>query len=115
MSSLRAGGERFDLVVVDPPSFAHTQAGVAGALRAYRRLTDLAVGLVDDGGLLVQASCSSRVAADDFFAEVHRSAGDAGHRLEEVRRTGHPQDHPIGFDQGAYLKALFARVRRGGS
>ncbi len=110
MAALRANGERFDVVVVDPPSFAQRQASVEGGLRAYRRLTDLAVGLVGDGGLLVQASCSSRVTAPDFYAEVHRAAGDAGHRLEELRRTGHPLDHPVGFPQGAYLKALFARV-----
>ena len=99
-------------MVVDPPSFAQRQASVDGALRAYRRLTALAVRLVEDGGLLVQASCSSRVAAEDFFLAVHHSAGDAGSRLEEVRRTGHPVDHPIGFQHGAYLKALFARVHR---
>jgi len=112
MAALRASGERFDVVVVDPPSFAHSQAGIDGALRAYRRLTDLAVQIVDDGGLLVQASCTSRVAADDFFAVVHRGAAAAGYRLDEVRRTGHPVDHPVGFQHGAYLKALFARVHR---
>ena len=112
MAALRRAGEHFDVVVVDPPSFAHTNAGIPAALRAYRRLVELGVSLVEDGGLLVQASCSSRVAADVFFAEVHRSAGDAGYRLDEVRRTGHPLDHPIGFQHGAYLKALFARVHR---
>lgn len=112
MAALRASGERFDVVVVDPPSFAQRQASVDGALRAYRRLTDLAVGLVEDGGLLVQASCSSRVTAPDFFAEIHRAAGDAGYRLDEQLRSGHPVDHPVGFPQGAYLKALFARVHR---
>ncbi|HEV2069860.1 MAG TPA: class I SAM-dependent methyltransferase, partial [Acidimicrobiales bacterium] len=53
MGALRATGERFDVVVVDPPSFAQRQASVDGALRAYRRLTGLAVGVVEDGGLLV--------------------------------------------------------------
>jgi 23S rRNA (cytosine1962-C5)-methyltransferase len=52
------------------------------------------------------------VDADSFFAAVHRSAADAGHRLDEVRRTAHPVDHPVGFQHGAYLKALFARVHR---
>ena len=112
MSALAAAAERYDVVVVDPPSFAHIQAGVAGARRAYRRLTDLAVCLVGDGGLLVQASCSSRVGADDFFADVLAGAAGAGCRLEEIRRTGHAVDHPVGFPQGAYLKALFARVHR---
>jgi len=112
LAALGAAGERYDMVVVDPPSFTHTQAGVAGARRAYRRLTDLAVRLVDSGGLLVQASCSSRVSADDFFAEVLAGAAGAGCRLEGIRHTGHPVDHPVGFPQGAYLKALIARVQR---
>lgn len=112
MAALGATGERFDLVVVDPPSFAPKRSSVAGALRAYARLTGLAVRLVEDGGLLVQASCSSRVGADDLFPVIHRSAGEAGYRLEELRRTGHPVDHPVGFEHGAYLKALFARVHR---
>ena len=112
MAELRDRGDRFDVVVLDPPSFAHSQASVGGALRAYRRLTGLAVPLLEEGGLLVQASCSSRVPADDFFAEVHAAASAAGCRLDEIRRTGHPVDHPVGFPQGAYLKALFARVRR---
>ncbi len=112
MAGLRRRGERFDVVVVDPPSFAPRQASVVGALAAYRRLTDLAVRLVEDGGLLVQASCSSRVRADDLFAEIHATASEAGYRLEELRRSGHPVDHPVGFQHGAYLKALFARVHR---
>ncbi|HEV2766966.1 MAG TPA: hypothetical protein VGV63_04560, partial [Acidimicrobiales bacterium] len=62
-------------------------------------------------GLLVQASCSSRVTAADFYAGVHRAAGDAGYELDEVLRSDHPVDHPVGFPQGAYLKALFARVQ----
>lgn len=112
MASAVAADDRYDVVVVDPPSFANRQSGVAAALRSYARLTDLAVRLVRDGGLLVQASCSSRVVADDLFRRIHEVSGAAGARLEEVARTGHPLDHPIGFAQGAYLKALFARVRR---
>ena len=112
LAGLGSSGERFDVVIVDPPSFTSSQAGVAAALRAYGRLTRLALSVVEEGGLLVQASCSGRVAADDFFAEVHRSAEGAGRPLEEVRRTGHPVDHPVGFQHGAYLKALFARVQR---
>lgn len=112
MDDLAASGERFDIVVVDPPSFAQRAADVPGALRAYGRLTRSAVRLVTDGGLLVQASCSARVTAEDFHATVAAAARAAGVRLDQVRRTGHADDHPIGFDEGAYLKALFARVRR---
>jgi 23S rRNA (cytosine1962-C5)-methyltransferase len=105
-----AVADRYDLVVVDPPSFAQNQASVERALRAYGKLTRLAVALVRPGGMLVQASCSSRVDADAFAGTVHDAARRTGRAFHEVRRTGHPVDHPIGFSQGAYLKAIFARV-----
>jgi len=114
MAELASAGERFDVVVVDPPSFAQNEASVPGALRAYERLADLAVRLVEDGGTLFQASCSSRVDAPAFFEAIGAGARRAGVELDELRRTGHPDDHVIGFQYGEYLKALFARVSRPG-
>ena len=110
MAAMARRGRRFDVVVVDPPSFAARQASVGAARRAYGRLTTLALALVEPGGLLVQASCSSRVTSDEFVDTVFTAAHAAGHHLTPVARTGHPLDHPIGFPEGAYLKALFARV-----
>jgi 23S rRNA (cytosine1962-C5)-methyltransferase len=110
MSDLAAAGRRFDIVVVDPPSFASRRDQVPAARRAYARLTTLAVALVEPGGTLVQASCSSRLTADDFFATVEQAASRVGRPLRVTARTGHPPDHPIGFPEGAYLKALFADV-----
>jgi 23S rRNA (cytosine1962-C5)-methyltransferase len=101
---------KFDVVVIDPPSFAQRQADVAKALSAYSTLTEKGVRLLRPGGLLVQCSCSSRVTAADFFATVARAAARAGRPLEELRRTGHPVDHPVTFPEGAYLKAVFAVV-----
>ena len=110
MAELAAAGHRFDVVVVDPPSFASRREQVSAARRAYARLTTLAVALVEPGGTLVQASCSSRVTAEDFHATVERAARTAGRPLRITARTGHPPDHPIGFPEGAYLKAVFAVV-----
>ena len=76
-------------------------------------MTRSAVGLVAPGGALVQSSCSSRVTADEFFATLHEAAAAGGVELSEIRRTGHPVDHPIGFEHGAYLKTLYARVEPG--
>jgi 23S rRNA (cytosine1962-C5)-methyltransferase len=112
MADLAAAGKRFDVVVVDPPSFAQNEASVPGALRAYERLAGLAVRLVDDGGLLFQASCSSRVGSPELLGAINAGARRGGVELEEIRRTGHPIDHPIGFQYGEYLKALLARVHR---
>ena len=110
MQRLAGDGRRFDVVVVDPPSFATRQSQVDGALHAYAHLTELALDLLVPGGTLVQASCSSRVTAEQFFDTVHAAATGSGVRLREVSRTGHGIDHPVGFPQGAYLKAIFAAV-----
>lgn len=109
LRSLRRERLRYDVVVLDPPSFASARRDVPGALRAYRRLTRAGLGLLAPNGLLVQASCSSRVGDEEFFAAVHDAAASTGVRLREERRTGHPVDHPIGFEHGGYLKAVFAR------
>lgn len=112
MAALGRAAERHDLVVVDPPSFASRQRDVPGALRAYERLAALAVDVVASGGTLVQASCSSRVSAEDFERAVVSGATRSGTRLEIERRTAQPVDHPVAIPERAYLSAVFARVRR---
>lgn len=110
MAEMADRGRRFDVVVVDPPSFASRRDQVPGALRAYGRLTQLALRLLEPGGTLVQASCSARVSEADFFSTVDAAASRSAVVLTDVVRTAHPLDHPIGFAQGAYLTAVFARV-----
>ena len=110
MDDLRRAGDRYDIVVVDPPSFASRRSDVRGALQAYAALTTRAVELVVPGGILVQASCSSRVHPDDFTTIVEKAAGRAGVHLEVFDRTAQPIDHPVGFPEGRYLKAVYARV-----
>jgi 23S rRNA (cytosine1962-C5)-methyltransferase len=110
MDRLHRSRSAYDLVVVDPPSFARRAAEIDGALRAYARLTHLALGLLRPGGVLVQASCSSRVAAEQFFATVLGAFAAAGRPVEELARTGHDIDHPVRFREGEYLKAGFWRV-----
>lgn len=114
MARLRREGRRFDVVVVDPPSFASKQRQVAGALRAYGRLTERALALLRPGGTLVQASCSARVGVDDFVDAVSDAALRSGRSLAAPEVTGHGIDHPVGFEHGRYLKAIIARVERAG-
>ena len=110
MAEMADHGRRFDMVVVDPPSFASRKDQVEGALRAYRRLTQLALRLLEPGGQLVQASCSSRVTEHDFVVAVESAARDSGVVLGGAVCMGHAIDHPVGFAEGAYLKAMFATV-----
>jgi 23S rRNA (cytosine1962-C5)-methyltransferase len=102
--------ERFDLVIVDPPSFASNQGAVPRALAAYARLTRLALAVTVAGGTLVQSSCSSRVGTDDFVQAVLDAAAAAGRDVHVTRRTGHAVDHPIGFEHGEYLKTVYLSV-----
>jgi 23S rRNA (cytosine1962-C5)-methyltransferase len=112
MQRLRAAGRRFGLVIVDPPSFAQRADQRRAALRAYERLAGLAAELTEPGGIVVLASCSSRITADEHADAVERGAERRGFTLAAPLRTDHPVDHPIGFPEGAYLKAVFARVER---
>lgn len=108
MSAMVNRNERFDVVIVDPPSFAPNAESVPAARNAYRRLTSLGTELVAPGGTLVQASCSSRVPAEEFHALVLDELAAHGRSLRTIMRTAHPIDHPVGFAQGAYLKAVIA-------
>jgi 23S rRNA (cytosine1962-C5)-methyltransferase len=110
LPELRRGGELHDVVIVDPPSFAKAQAEVGRALGSYTRIIRMALDVLAPRGLLVAASCSSRITADQFRETVERTVGDAGRSLHVLRQTGHPLDHPVGFPEGEYLKCIFARI-----
>ncbi|MCP4420052.1 MAG: class I SAM-dependent rRNA methyltransferase [Chloroflexi bacterium] len=110
MKQLISKHRRFGMVIIDPPAFAKRQAEVEGALAAYGRLVRLGLRLLKPGGILVMASCSSRVSASQFFGMVHKVAREGERPLQEIERTSHALDHPIGFPEGAYLKCLFATV-----
>ncbi|HET7142573.1 MAG TPA: hypothetical protein VFI68_01025, partial [Anaerolineales bacterium] len=108
LAQLESQKRVFDLVIIDPPAFAQNQNQIEAWLSAYRKLTRLGLGVLRSGGTFVQASCSSRIDAETFFANIHRSAEESNRRLIEIERSGHALDHPIKFEQGAYLKCLFA-------
>ncbi len=110
LARLGAAGRRFDLIVLDPPALARTQADVAGALHAYARLAELGARLLADGADFVMASCSARIGANELAAAVHAGSARAGRRLRELERSAHACDHPVRFPEGAYLKCLFLRA-----
>ena len=107
---LAAQGHHFNMVILDPPVFAHKHKHVDRALAAYRRLTILGLSVLEKEGILVQASCSSRVSTEEFFKQIHLAAAQTERPLVELARTGHALDHPISYPEGAYLKCLFAKA-----
>ncbi|MCB0638707.1 MAG: class I SAM-dependent methyltransferase [Lewinella sp.] len=112
MERLQLAGEQFGIVIVDPPSFAKREQEVEGARKSYERLVRLAIPLVARGGLLVMASCSSRVPAADFFDLVNAALTRSRRSFTELERTQHDIDHPIreDFPEGAYLKCGYYRL-----
>ena len=112
LAQLIQAKRKFNMVIVDPPAFANSRASMRNAVLAYRRLVEMALRLLANDGVLVMASCSTRINAEIFFQLVTRSATVSGYKLEDVETTAHALDHPIGFPEAAYLKALFARVKK---
>lgn len=104
-------GKRFDIVVIDPPSFAKQASEVDKAIYSYRQLTKLGVQLVAKNGILVMASCSSRAEAKVFFEAVIQEIKSSNRKFQELERTFHDIDHPIGFKEGAYLKCGYFRIK----
>lgn len=107
LDNLAGEKRQYDVVVIDPPSFAKRQDEIPRALQAYRRLVEAGLAVLQPGGTFVMASCSSRVTTSQFFDLIHRTVRQAGRPLRELKRTTHPLDHPITFPEGAYLKCLF--------
>lgn len=108
LQKLASQGRFFDLVILDPPSFANRKNQIAQGLEAYQRLNVLGLQVLRPNGILVSASCSSRITAKAFFKTVHESAAQSDRALVEIERTYHAIDHPITFSEGGYLKCLFA-------
>lgn len=109
MRTLILNKKRFDVVVIDPPSFAKQQSEIDLAKKKYAQLADLGAQLTAKNGLLVLASCSSRVLAQSFF-DLNSQALNAQPRLyETILKTKHDDDHPVAFAEGAYLKCGYYR------
>ena len=101
---------KFDLVILDPPSLARREAERAGAVQAYGKLATGGLCALRPGGVLVAASCSAHVTAEEFFEAV-RSAAQASRRtFTEVETTAHPVDHPATFPEAQYLKCIYLRL-----
>jgi 23S rRNA (cytosine1962-C5)-methyltransferase len=108
MERLAGAGERFDIVVADPPAFIKTRKDVPTGLRGYRKMTRLAAALVAPGGFLFVASCSYNAEPAAFAEAVRRGLVDAGRTGCILRNAGAGADHPVhpSLPETAYLKAL---------
>jgi 23S rRNA (cytosine1962-C5)-methyltransferase len=112
LDALRAAGERFGMVILDPPKFARSRATAEDALRAYHRINRVGVDLLEPGGILVTCSCSGSVSRDAFLEMLGGVAQRSGRPLQFLECRGAGPDHPVSASclEGEYLKCVIARV-----
>jgi len=114
LQSLAAQDERFDVVVLDPPAFIKRKKDIPQGQAAYRKLNQLALALIADGGLLVSCSCSYHLAAEDLLNAIQGAARHSARFVQVLEAGGQSPDHPLhpAIPETRYLKAFFCRVTR---
>ncbi|MGH8260895.1 MAG: class I SAM-dependent rRNA methyltransferase [Steroidobacteraceae bacterium] len=114
LKALHERGERFDAVILDPPAFIKRKKDIPKGQAAYRKLNQLALPLIEPGGLLVSCSCSYHLAEADLLAAVQTAARHCSRFVQVLELGGQSPDHPVhpAVPETRYLKALFCRVTR---
>lgn len=105
-------GDRYDLVILDPPAFAKHRGALHNALKGYTRLNTKAFEKIQKGGILFTFSCSQVVTKDNFRNAVFTAAAIAGRKVRILHQLHQPADHPINIfhPEGEYLKGLVLYV-----
>jgi 23S rRNA (cytosine1962-C5)-methyltransferase len=107
-----AEGLFWDMVLLDPPSFAKNRAALEGALRGYKEINLRAMRLISPGGYLVTSSCSQHVPEELFRGMLASAAIDTRRRVRVIESRSQAQDHPTlpGAPETKYLKFLVLRL-----
>jgi 23S rRNA (cytosine1962-C5)-methyltransferase len=114
LRTLAASGEQFDVVVLDPPAFIKRKKDIPQGQAAYRKLNQLALALLSEGGLLVSCSCSYHLAAEELREAIQAAARHSARFVQILEVAGQSPDHPLhpAIPETRYLKAFFCRVTR---
>ena len=112
LRTLAAERARFDVVILDPPAFIKRRKDAPQGQAAYRKLNQLALALLEDGGLLVSCSCSYHLSVEELMHAVQGAARQSGRFVQVLESGGQAPDHPLhpAVFETRYLKALFCRV-----
>ncbi len=112
LPKLEEEGEKFDVVILDPPAFAKSKQAVKKAVKGYRDINMRAMKLINDGGYLATCSCSHFIDAELFARTISQAAESVHVRLRQVEQRGQAPDHPIlwGDEDSSYLKFFIFQV-----
>ncbi len=105
-------GTRWDVVVLDPPKFAHKRGDVNRAIPTYRRLNAAGIAVVERGGVMVTNSCSGSISEDDLLRVIAEAAREVGRSVQILQVNGAAPDHPVLLPcfEGRYLKSILCRI-----
>jgi len=112
LKELKNSGEKFDMIILDPPAFIKRKKDQIAGETAYRRINQLALQLLTDQGILVSASCSLHLARETFL-DILRATGQATHLQLQILEQGHQApDHPLhpAIAETGYLKSFICGV-----
>lgn len=112
LEELHRGGERFDVVILDPPAFIKRKKQIGKGEAAYRRLNQLGLQLLGRDGILVSCSCSYHMAADHLLAGIQKAGRHVSRFVQLLEAGGQAPDHPVhpAIPETRYLKAFFCRA-----
>jgi 23S rRNA (cytosine1962-C5)-methyltransferase len=112
LREMEAAGDRFDVIVLDPPAFAKNRASLKAAIRGYKEINLRALKLLNAGGVLVTCTCSYHVSEELFVEILAQAAIDAHRRVQIVEKRMQASDHPVlvSVPETYYLKCVIARV-----
>lgn len=112
LREFEARGDRFDVIVLDPPAFAKNRASLKSAVRGYKEINLRALKLLNANGVLITCTCSYHVSEDLFLEIVDQAANDARRRVQVIEKRMQASDHPVllGMPETYYLKCVICRV-----
>ena len=112
LPELERSGEKYDVVILDPPAFTKSRNSVKNAMKGYREINLRGMRLVKDGGFLATCSCSHFMTEDLLEKTLVQAAGSAGVRLRLVEKRTQAPDHPVIWpsDESYYLKFYIFQV-----
>jgi 23S rRNA (cytosine1962-C5)-methyltransferase len=112
LNDLEDAGERFDIVVLDPPAFAKNRAALEPAMRGYKEINLRAMKILNPGGMLITCSCSYHIGEAQFLQILKDAAKDAGRSAQIIEKRMQGRDHPIllSVPETYYLKCIVLRI-----
>ena len=112
LPKLEAEGEKFDVVILDPPAFTKSRSSIKNAIKGYREINLRAMKLIKNGGFLATCSCSHFMSYDLFTETINQAARNVHKRLRQVEFRTQAPDHPIlwAADESYYLKFYIFQV-----